>query len=70
MEKTESLQAVLAKGKHFASPIEERHGGSTSDPLVNGKFISISMSLDATIKAQGRMLLEEVCVYKVEDEKV
>jgi hypothetical protein len=52
-------KAVLEKGKQFASMIEERHGGSFSDPIVGGRFFSAAMMLDATIKGMGRMKLEE-----------
>lgn len=52
-------KAVLEKGKQFASMIEERHGGSFSDPM-----------LDATFKGMGRMKLEEICVYEVKDGKI
>jgi len=37
--------------------IEARHGGSFSDPLVCGKYFSVSMTLDATFKGMGRNLL-------------
>ena len=63
-------KAVIEKGKAFASMIEERHGGSFSDPLVQGKHFSIAMSLDATFKGMGRNQLEEVCVYEVKDGKI
>lgn len=61
---------VLARGAQFASMIEERHGGSFSDPIVAGNHFSVSMVLDATMKGQGRQKLEEVCVYEVKDGKV
>ncbi len=61
---------VLEKGKGFAAMIEERHGGSFSDPLVSGKFFSVAMVLDATFKGQGRMTMEELCVYEVKDGKI
>ena len=50
--------------------IEERHGGSFSDPLVSGRYFSVAMTLDATFKGMGRNLLEEVCVYEVKDGKI
>jgi len=62
--------AVAEKGKTFASMIEERHGGSFSDPLVGGKYFSIAMTLDATFKGQGRMMLDEICLYEVKDGKI
>src|SRR5688572_8112104 len=62
--------AVFEKGKRFASMIEERHGGSFSDPIVNGRHFTIAMTLDATFKGMGRNVLEEICVYEVKDAKI
>jgi len=70
VEKAEGLKAVSEKGRNFAAMIEERHGGSFTDPIVQGKYFSVGMTLDATMKGIGRTLLEEVCVYKVEDGKI
>ncbi|HMH33235.1 MAG TPA: SnoaL-like domain-containing protein [Puia sp.] len=69
-EKATGLKAVAEKGQKFASMIEERHGGSISDPIVSGNHFSMSMVLDATMKGRGRVLLEEICVYKVENGKI
>lgn len=63
-------KAVFEKGKQFASMIEERHGGSFSDPIVSGRYLSAAMMLDATFKGMGRMKLEEICVYEVKDGKI
>jgi hypothetical protein len=70
VEKAEGLDAVAEKGKQFASMIEERHGLSITDPIVTGNHFSIGMTLDATMKGRGRVLLEEICVYKVEKGKI
>jgi len=67
---TKGKKAVAEKGKQFASMIEERHGGSCSDPVVGGRYFSIAMSIDATMKGMGRQLLDEVCVYEVKDGKI
>jgi hypothetical protein len=67
---TKGKEAVAEKGKQFASMIEERHGGSCSDPLIAGRYFTITMVLDATLKGVGRHLLEEVCVYEVKDGKI
>lgn len=63
-------KAVLEKGKQFASSIEVRHGGSFSEPTVAGRYFTVAMVLDATIKGMGRMTIEEVCVYEVKDGKI
>ena len=67
---TKGKEAVAEKGKQFAAMIEERHGGSCSDPVVGGRYFSISMSIDATMKGMGRQVLDEVCVYEVKDGKI
>ena len=59
--------AVFAKGKQFASMIEERHGGSFSDPIVGGRYFSVAMMLDATFIGKGRMTMDEICLYEVQD---
>jgi len=70
VERAEGLRAVVEKGKQFAGMIEERHGGSFTDPVVTGNYFSVGMTLDATMKGRGRVLLEEICVYKVENGKI
>lgn len=70
LKSVKGKKALDQKGAEFASMIEERHGGSFSDPIVSGRFFSLSMTLDATIKGKGRMTLEEICVYEVKDGKI
>ena len=67
---TKGKAAVGEKGKQFAAMIEERHGSTCSDPVVGGKYFSIAMSIDATMKGMGRQVLDEVCVYEVKDGKI
>ncbi len=63
-------EAVLAKGKQFVDLIEEHHGGSFSDPIIGGNFFSVACAIDVTLKGQGRMQIEEICVYEVKDGKI
>ena len=67
---TKGKAAVAEKGRQFAEMIEERFGGSCSDPVVGGRYFSIFMSLDASMKGMGRQLLDEICVYEVKDGKI
>jgi len=62
--------AVQKRGQQFAASIEQTHGGSFSDPTVCGRHFSVAMVLDATFKGQGRMKLEEICLYEVKDGKI
>ena len=70
MPLTKGKTAVVEKGKHFASMIEERHGVSFSDPVVNGRYFSYAGTIDATMKGMGRHKLEEIAVYEVKDGKI
>lgn len=63
-------KAVIEKGNQFAAGIEATHGGHITDPLVAGDYFSIAWMMDITMKGQGRMKMEEVCVYKVKDGKI
>jgi hypothetical protein len=70
MQFAKGKAAVLEKGKQFAAMIETRHGGSFSDPIIGGNYFSMVCTLDATMKGQGRMNLEEICVFGVKDGKI
>jgi hypothetical protein len=54
----------------FADMIEARHGGSVSEPIVEGNHFTIGWQMDVTMKGRGRMNLEEICVYQVKDGKI
>jgi hypothetical protein len=62
--------AVLEKGKQFASMIEKHYGSTFSDPIIGGNHFSIVCSIDADMKGQGRMKLEEICVFGVKEGKI
>ena len=68
--RAEGIQAVSEKGKQFAAMIEAHHGGSISEPIVQGNFFTLGWKMDVTMKGMGRRNLEEVCVYKVENGKI
>ncbi len=70
MPLTKGKQAVFEKGKMFASMIEERHGVTYSDPVVNGRFFCVPTTIDATMKGMGRQVLEELSMYEVKDGKI
>lgn len=67
---TKGKKAVAEKGKQFASMIEQSHGSSCSDPVIGGRYFSVGMTIDATIKGMGRQVLNEICVYEVKDGKI
>ena len=70
MEITVGKEANIEKGKQFASMIEELHSAHISDPVVAGKWASISWTMDVTMAGRGRSNMEEICVYKIENGKI
>ncbi|TSE08811.1 MULTISPECIES: SnoaL-like domain-containing protein [Aquimarina] len=67
---TSGIDAVLKKSEDWYASVEEFHGGEISDPLVAENHFSCSMKMDCTFKEQGRMQIEEVCVYQVDNGKI
>lgn len=64
------LDKIREKGEKFNAMVEEFHGGFIGEPIVAGKFIAMTMGLDVTMKGQGRVQMDEIAMYKVEDGKV
>lgn len=64
------LDAIRAKGKAWGEAVEQVHGGSVGEPSVSGNWFSVPMSLDVTMKGQGRVQMEEMCLYQVRDGKI
>lgn len=64
------LEAILEKGKRFQAGVTEMHGVEVSEPLIAGNWFSVVMTLDVTMKEHGRVNMQEICVYHVEDDKI
>jgi len=69
-QETKGLAAIIEKGRMFSAMIETRHAVSVSDPLVAEHSFACTMSIDVTLKGQGRMKMSELCVYLVKDGKI
>ncbi len=70
MKSAQGLAAIREKGKKFEEMVEEMHGGYSSAPVVGGKFFSVAMGMDCTMKGMGRQKMDEVAVYEVKDGKI
>jgi hypothetical protein len=66
----EGLQAIQDKGREFMRGVEAVHEIVVSEPVVAGTYFVVAMELDTTMKERGRVRLEELCVYEVEDGKI
>lgn len=67
---TQGKQQIIKEYQEWASSIEEMHGGSVGDAVVAGNHFMIPMSMDATFKEQGRVTMDELCVYEVADGQI
>jgi hypothetical protein len=63
------LTNLLKREKDFLSRTEI-HKITLSEPLIAGSYFTISLSIDFTIAGQGKMEIEELCIYKVKDGKI
>lgn len=70
MQSVEGLDAIKKKGEIFQSMMEEMHGGYCTDPVVAGKYFTVAMGMDVTMKGHGRSKMDEVVVYEVKDGKI
>lgn len=66
----QGMAAFKEKGKKWNEMMEEFHGSSIGDPICGDKFFSCTMSTDITFKGQGRVKMNEICVYEVENGKI
>jgi hypothetical protein len=69
-KETKGLKAIIEKGHKWSAGVEKMHSCSVSKPLVAGNAFALTMTMDISFKGQGRMQLQEVCVYEVKNGKV
>ena len=68
--KTKGRKAIIEKSRGFSAVLEKMHSLKVSDPVVADTAFACIMSVDMTMKGQGRMMLTELCVYKVKRGKI
>ncbi|WP_108867146.1 nuclear transport factor 2 family protein [Aquimarina aquimarini] len=69
-EHVSGIDAVTKKSEDWFATVEEFHGSEISEPVVAENHFSCTMKMDCTFKGQGRMQIEEVCVYEVNNGKI
>ena len=70
MRSAEGITAIREKGKQFGEMVEEMHGGYSTAPVVGGRFFSVAMGMDCTMKGMGRQKMDEIALYEVKDGKI
>ncbi|RZS90678.1 SnoaL-like domain-containing protein [Aquimarina brevivitae] len=61
---------VIKKSENWFKEVEEFHSSHISDPVVANNYFSCKMKMDCTFKKEGRMQIEELAVYKVDNGKI
>ncbi|WP_298923362.1 nuclear transport factor 2 family protein [uncultured Allomuricauda sp.] len=69
-EVTEGLDNILKGFEQWANNIQEAHGGTVGDPIVMGNHFVVPMTSDVTFKQGGRVNMEELSMYQVENGKI
>ena len=70
LNNAKGLGAIKQKGEAFNNMVEEMHGGYCTPPVVGGRFFSVAMGMDVTMKGAGRVQMDEVAVYEVRNGKI
>lgn len=70
LQSVEGMPAIKEKGRRFGEMVEEMHGGYTTAPVIGGRFFSVGMGMDCTMKGMGRQKMDEIALYEVKDGKI
>lgn len=68
--RTEGAAYMNLKEKRFLSGVERFINIELSEPLIAGNYFTVVLKMELETKNSGYMFLEEICVYKVEGEKI
>jgi len=70
LQTVKGLDAIVEKGHQFMGMVEQVHSNTVSEPIVAGNTFAVAAVLDLTLKGMGRVPMEELAVYEVQDGKV
>lgn len=62
--------AMIAKGKKFTEQLVHVYTAEISEPLVAGNYFTVSSSMTAEFKGFGKIDIEEIGLYHVENGKI
>lgn len=67
-ERIEGMEAKKQKDAYWEEGVEEFHSNEVSEPIIGGHHFSVRMNVDVTFKGQGRTQMDEICVYRVNND--
>jgi len=68
--KRSGLEVLLIKEQKFLDSLEKIHRIEFSDPIVAGSYFSARLMMEIEIKNIGHKQFEELCIYRVLNDKV
>ena len=69
-KETHGKEAIAKKMETFNGLVEAYHETKISEPLIAGNSFAVVMTMDMTMKKEGRMNMSELCVYETKDGKI
>ncbi len=66
----EGIQNFAAKGEAFNAQFTAFHSFYVGEPIVAGDYAALAMGYDAEHVSAGRVQLDEIAVYHIQDGKV
>ncbi len=70
LQSVEGLHNFAAKGEAFNAQFEAFHSSYVNDAIVAGDYFALATGFEATHKTAGRMHMEEIALYHVQDGKI
>ena len=68
--KTISAAKMHEKEEKFLSNVVKFHNIEFSKPLIAGNYFSVVLKMEVELKNIGLRNMEEICVYRVKDDKI
>ncbi len=66
--RVEGMEGIRQKAQQWQESIEQTYGGYCEAPIVAGKTFACAMGMDVEMKGQGRVKMDELAVYQVNDQ--
>ncbi|HEX2861997.1 MAG TPA: SnoaL-like domain-containing protein [Lacunisphaera sp.] len=70
LRNAEGKAAVRKKADDWVKRIEAVHGSFTSAPVIGGNHFAVGRGLDTTVNGLGRVKMDEVMLYEVQDGRI
>jgi ketosteroid isomerase-like protein len=70
LQTAKGMKAIKEKAEQWNQMVKEVHSGYSTEPVVAGKYFTVAMGLDVSLKDGNRMKMDEIALYEVRDGKI